>query len=238
MNFRMLQERLRETLWARIEAEELTGLELANKAGFQQAHISNFLNRKRGLSVEGMDRVLTVEKLSVLDLLDRAEINRRASIPPPSQDEFDNVLLVDGAVAAKDAVVIRQKVRDVLKFKRSFLRRLRPEMATARDEWQRFVLIKADAQDGLSMYPRLLPGSMLLIDRHYNSLKPYRRNEQNMYAVRKDGGCTVKYVERAGQNLVLRPQNTAYPVSVIEIEEGKKYGDYIVGRVCYVGMET
>ena len=238
MNFRMLQERLRETLWARIESDELTGLKLAAKTGFQQAHISNFLNRKRGLSVEGMDRVLTVEKLSVLDLLDRAEINRRASIPPPSQDEFDNVLLVDGAVAAKDAVVIRQKVRDVLKFKRSFLRRLRPEMASARDEWQRFVLIKADAQDGLSMYPRLLPGATLLIDRHYNSLKPYRSKEQNMYAVRKDGGCTVKYLERAGQNLVLRPQNAAYPVSVIEIEAGKKYADYIVGRVCYVGMET
>ena len=238
MNFRMLQERLREALWARIESDELTGLKLAEKTGFQQAHISNFLNRKRGLSVEGMDRVLTVEKLSVLDLLDRAEINRRASILPPSQDEFDNVLLVDGAVAAKDAVVIWQKVRDVLKFKRSFLRRLRPEMASARDEWQRFVLIKADAQDGLSMYPRLLPGATLLIDRHYNSLKPYRSKEQNMYAVRKDGGCTVKYLERAGQNLVLRPQNAAYPVSVIEIEAGKKYADYIVGRVCYVGMET
>ena len=238
MNFRTLQERLRERLWARIEADQLTGLQLAEQTGFQQAHISNFLNRKRGLSVEGMDRVLTVQKLSVLDLLDRAEINRRASIPPPSQDEFDNVQLVDGAVAAHEPVVIRQKVKDVLKFKRSFLRRLRPEMASPRDGWQRFVLIKADARDGLSMYPRLLPGSTLLIDRHYNSLKPYRSKEQNMYAIQAGGGCTVKYVERAGDNLVLRPQNQAYPVSVIEIAKGKTYAEYIVGRVCFVGIET
>jgi len=49
------------------------------------------------------------------------------------------------------------------------------------------------------MYPRLLPGATLLIDRHYNSLKPYRKGEFNMYAVLKDGTCTVKYVETAGK---------------------------------------
>ncbi len=88
------------------------------------------------------------------------------------------------------------------------------------------------------MYPRLLPGATLLIDRHYNSLKPYRRNERNLYAVRAEGGTTVKYVETAGQNLVLRPHNEAYPVGVLPIEEGKTFADYIVGRVCHVGIET
>jgi hypothetical protein len=51
-------------------------------------HISNFLNRKPGLSIEGMDKVLSVEHLSVLDLLDPSEINKHASIPPPGDDEF------------------------------------------------------------------------------------------------------------------------------------------------------
>src|SRR6266567_6926498 len=64
------------------------------------AYISNFLNRKRGLSLEGMDKVLVVQHLSVLDLLDPGEVNKRASIMPPSDGEFDNVLLTDGAVAA------------------------------------------------------------------------------------------------------------------------------------------
>jgi phage repressor protein C with HTH and peptisase S24 domain len=115
---------------------------------------------------------------------------------------------------------------------------LRPESATPRDHWRRFVLLRVDARDGMSMYPRLLPGSILLIDRHYNSLKPYRRSEQNMYAVRVNGGCTVKYVELAERNLVLRPHNQAYPVAVLPIEEGKRSSDYIVGRVCHVGIET
>jgi SOS-response transcriptional repressor LexA len=207
-------------------------------AGFQQAHVSNFLNRKRALSQDAMDRVLAALHLSVLDLLDPAEVGKRATILPPSEDEFESVLLVDGAIAAGEPAITSENVRDILKFKKAFLRRLRTEPATPRDQWRRFVLVKVDAHDGMSMYPRLLPGSTLLIDRHYNSLKPYRRNERNMYAVRLNGGCTVKYVELAGTNLVLRPHNQAYPVAVVAIEEGKRFSDYIVGRVCHVGIET
>ena len=238
MKFRSLQENLRKTLWERIDHGDLTGLRLAEQTGFKQAHISNFLNRKRGLSLEGMDKVLNVQHLSVLDLLDPTEINKRASILPPSDDEFENVLLVDGPVAAAEPLVMSMNTREILKFKKSFLRKLRPEMEDNRDSWERFVLIRVDAREGMSMYPRLLPGATVLIDRHYNSLKPYRKGESNMYAVSKDGDCTIKYLEAAGNYLVLRPQNQSYPVEVLPIEEGKKITDYIVGRVCYIGIET
>ena len=238
MKFRALQENLRKALWERIEEGELTGLRLAQETGFKQAHISNFLNRKRGLSVDGMDKVLNVQRLSVLDLLDPAEINKRASIAPPSEDEFHNVVLVDGLVAARQPAIMRMRVKDVVKFKKSFLRKLRPEMEGDREAWERFVIIRADGREGMSMYPRLLPGATLLIDRHYNSLKPYRKGESNMYAVAKNNACTVKYVEVAGNNLVLRPHNHAYPVEVMPMEPGKKVHDYLIGRVCYVGIET
>lgn len=239
MKFKQLQENLRKVLWKRIEGKELTGMRLAQQTGFKQAHISNFLNRKRSLSLEGMDKVLTVQHLSVLDLLDPAEINKRASILPPSEDEFENVLLVEGTVAAGEPLITNENVKDILKFKKSFLKRLRPELQSqVRNEWQRFVMVKVDAHDGMSMYPRLLPGSTVLIDRHYNSLTPYRKNEQNMYAVRNEGGCTVKYVEHVGNTLVLRPHNQTYPVGVIQIEEGKTSADYIVGRVCHVAIEA
>jgi phage repressor protein C with HTH and peptisase S24 domain len=179
-----------------------------------------------------------VQKLSVLDLLDPHEINKRASILPPSADDFEDVLLTEGSIAAGEPLVTSDDVKDILKFKKSFLKRLRAEPASMRDDWRRFVLIKVDARDGMSMYPRLLPGSTVLIDRHYNSLTPYRKNEQNMYAVKKDDGCTVKYVELVENALVLRPHNQAYPVSVINVEEGKTYADYIVGRICHVAIET
>jgi hypothetical protein len=238
MKFRVLQENLRETLWGRIDASELTGLRLAQQTGFKQAHISNFLNRKRGLSLEGMDRVLAVQHLSVLDLLDPAEVNKRASILPPSDDEFQNVLLADPAVAATQPLITSMQVKEILKFKKSFLKKLKAETEGKRDEWERFVLIKADNREGRSMFPRLAPGATLLLDRHYNSLKPYRKGESNMYAVLKNGTCTVKYVEAADGHIVLRPHNQEYPVEVLAMEEGKTAADYLIGRVCYVGMET
>jgi transcriptional regulator with XRE-family HTH domain len=238
MKFRALRENLRKTLWQRIEDGQLTGLRLAEETGFKQAHISNFLNRKRGLSLEGMDKVLNVQRLSVLDLLDPREINKRASIVAPSADEFENVRLVESAVAARQALIMRMQVKDILKFKTSFLRKLHPEMGSDRKNWERFVLIKVDGREGMSMYPRLLPGATVLIDRHYNSLKPYRKGESNMYAVARNGHCSVKYVELAGNHLVLRPHNHAYPVELMPVEPGRKAHDYLIGRVCYVGIET
>jgi Peptidase S24-like len=238
MKFRVLQDNLRKTLWERIEESELTGLRLAQQTGFKQAHISNFLNRKRGLSLEGMDRVLAVQHLSVLDLLDPAEVNKRASILPPSSDEFQNVLVADGTVAATHPLITSMNVKEILKFKKSFLKKLKPETEGDRKHWERFVLIKVDAREGMSMYPRLQPGAALLIDRHYNSLKPYRKGEFNMYAVLKNDSCTVKYVEKVGSQLILRPHNQASPIEVVTMEDGKSASDYLVGRICYVGIET
>jgi len=238
MKFRTLQENLRKTLWDRIDEGDLTGLRLAEQTGFKQAHISNFLNRKRGLSLEGMDKVLSVQHLSVLDLLDPSEVNKRASILAPSEDEFDSVVMAEPEVAGYEPLIMSMHVKEVLKFKKSFLRRLKTSMEGDRDGWERFVVLRVDAREGMSMYPRMLPGATLLIDRHYNSLTPYRKGESNMYAVRKDGSLSIKYVEVANHHLVLRPHNQAYPVEVLTMEEGTKPGDYIVGRVCYVGIET
>jgi hypothetical protein len=185
-----------------------------------------------------MDKVLNVQRLSVLDLLDPNEVNKRASILPPSGDEFENVLVVDAATAASEPLLMSMNVKDILKFKKTFLRRLRPEIEGPRSKWERFVVLKVDSRDGMSMYPRLLPGAIVLVDRHYNSLKPYRKGESNMYAVAHEGACTVKYVEVAGRNLVLRPHNQAYPVEVVTMDDDKNTGDYLIGRVCYVGIET
>ena len=226
MKFKILQDNLRKVLWQRIDAGELTGLRLAEQTGFKQAHISNFLNRKRGLSIEGMDKVLSVQHLSVLDLLDPAEVNQRASILPPSADEFENVVLTTAAVAASQPLITSRHIQEILKFKKSFLRK------------QRFVLIKLDVKDASRMFPRLLPGAWLLLDRHYNSLKAYRKGEFNMYAVLKSDTCTVRYVEVAGNQLLLRPHNQSSPLEIISMAEGKTASDYLIGRICHVSLEA
>jgi hypothetical protein len=240
MKFRVLQENLRKILWERIEAGELTGLHLAQQTGFKQAHISNFLNKKRGLSIEGMDKVLSVQRISVLDLLDPAEVNKRASILPPSDDEFENVLLVDSHIAATKPLITSSHVKEILKFQKHFLQRLRAEIEGDRSDWHRFVLIKADAKDVQAMHPRLTPGATLLIDRHYNALKPYHKGEFNLYAVLKNDTCTVRYVEVAGNHLILRSHDQAAPIEAIPMHEGKSASasDYLVGRICHIGLEA
>lgn len=238
MKFKALQDNLRKILLQRIQAGELTGLRLSQQTGFKQAHISNFLNRKRGLSIEGMDKVLQVQHLSVLDLLDPAEVNKRASIIPPSTDEFENVILTDCDTAATEPRIFSMNVKEILKFKKSFLQRLKPDTQGDRSGWQRFVLIKLDPRDHSAMFPRLTPGATLLIDRHYNSLKPYRKNELNLYAVLKNDTCAVRYVELAGNQLILRPHSNSIPVEAIQVDGSKSPADYLVGRIAQIGIEA
>src|SRR5205807_4090058 len=135
-------------------------------------------------------------------------------------------IVADAKIAAVESLIMSMHVKELQKFKKTFLRRLREDTAGDRREWERFVVIKVDAREGMSMYPRLLPGASVLLDRHYNSLTPYRKGESNMYAVNKNEGCTVRYVEVAGKHMDSRPHNNAYPVELMPLQHGKKSPDY------------
>jgi phage repressor protein C with HTH and peptisase S24 domain len=100
------------------------------------------------------------------------------------------------------------------------------------------VALRVEAREGMSMFPRLLPGATVLIDRHYNSLRPYRRGEHSMYVVRRPKQCVIGYIENVGGSFVLRPHNPAYPVEMLVIAPRHSISDYVIGRVAHVGMET
>src|SRR5512146_717805 len=236
VDFEVLNSQLRRTVATRIASRQLTGLSLARKTGFRQAHISNYLRRRRGLSLEGMDRILTVLGISILDLIPAGELSEH--LPKDAADrEYEGVALVDANSLSEPQPQLRH-VQEKLKFKRNFLRRLRPDAVTGRATWVRFLLFKASDADGAAMYPRLVPRATLLIDRHYNSLRPYRRGDTNMYAVLKDHSVLVRNVEITGKQLTLRPEVKSYPLDFIPISAGRSYGDYILGRVCHVSIET
>jgi len=239
MSFVALQESLRKELRKRIDAGELTGMELARRTGFTQAHISNFLNRKRGMKLTALDRMLKAIGLSLYDLLNPHELVRFAAVPASTEGEYAELPLVEGGIAASSEVVVNEEVKELVKFRRGFLNRVRADLAApSRKSWTRFVLIRADPQEGASMWPRLGPGSTILLDRHYTTLRPYRKNDRNIYALRKAGGCTLRYVELGGSSLILRPHNPDYPVEVFPIQEGQTATDLIVGRVAHIALET
>jgi hypothetical protein len=233
MTFETLQENLRRLLRQRIEAGALTGLGLAQQTGFRQAHISNFLNGKRGLSSEGMDKVLRVQKISVLDLLGRQEPHWHIQAAAEGKARFENVCLVEGAVAATSAIILSSEVKDILLYRKDFLEKLRPAPEARREPGERFVAIRADRASGRRMHPRLRPGAVLLLDRHYTGLKPHAR-VPNIYAVRKNGDCVISYVEVAGDRILLRPHNREF---AIEVLAGKDPAKVVVGRVCHASLE-
>lgn len=225
-----LENTLRKTIRQRIDAGVLSGTSLARRTGFQQAHISNFLNQRRGLSVEGFDRMLEALGLSITDLIEPVA-------PVTTTREYDDVPLIDPSLAAHPDFAAREII-DVLKFKRAFLRRVRARDAEARSAWRRFVIIKANADNALAMYPRILPGATLLIDRHYTSLEAYRRREPNIYAVARGKQVLVRYVEGQPGHLLLRPANSNTALVSMAVEGARGTSDPILGRICHIGTEV
>jgi transcriptional regulator with XRE-family HTH domain len=230
-----LHDRLRILAGERIHGGELTGTELAKRAGFQQAHISNFLNQRRGLSIEAMDQLMKVMGLEVSDLLP-AE-SRKQAAGGGGDGGFDSIPVVNNGALLQSEFGSGEVV-EFLRFKKSFLRRIRAETANQRRNWQRFVLIKADKDSGEAMRPRLVAGATLLIDRHYNSLRSYRRREPNLYLVKSGENFKVRYVELQGNQLTLRPENQKCMLGFVEVDKGRTFADYLIGRVAHISIET
>ena len=146
MTFLTLQDQLRDHIRARIRRRELTGSGLARAAGFPQGHLSNFLNFRRGLSLESMDRLLQTLGIGVLDLIGADEIQRRAGAATRATRTLEQVPLV----ARENATLARFTSEQVLEtrgFSKSFLRRLKPSNHHHRSDWLRFVLIKLDTRE-------------------------------------------------------------------------------------------
>src|SRR5713101_6354058 len=125
MSFVALQESLRKELRKRIDAGELTGMELARRTGFTQAHISNFLNRKRGLKLSALDRMLKAIGLVLYDLLNPHDLVRFAAAPAGSDAEYVEVPLVASPAAAMSEVIVNDEVQELLKMKRAVLNHIR-----------------------------------------------------------------------------------------------------------------
>jgi transcriptional regulator with XRE-family HTH domain len=239
MNFTVLQDSLRTKIADKIQKGELTGISLAQRSGYRQAHISNFLNTRRGLSLESMDRILQVLGMSVLDLIQPARAALGDGPRSRSVDGFENVFLVSAVTAIEQRLIVPATSIGVLKFKRGFLKKLPTGSGRSkRQEWMRFVVVKADRGNAGAMYPRIMHGSNLLIDRHNISLIQCRILSPNIYAVSKKGRLLVRYVEVEGSQLLLRPHNGKCPLEAIALAPEHPASDYIVGRVCHIGSEV
>jgi plasmid maintenance system antidote protein VapI len=238
MNFQDLHELVRLELVRRIERGALTGTRLAQQAGFQQAHISNFLNRKRALSLEGLDRVLSAQDLRVEEILP-LEITAGASraVSEQETDPVEMIPIVSPSSAMEDVSITPSAIIDSIPIASSRLSENRARPAARRTHWQRFLALRTDAQQATAMAPLLPAGSITVIDRHYNSLVPYRANHASIFAVRSGPMLLLRHVDFDERHLILKPYVRDFPVQLLPLLPDESPGDYIVGRVCLVLAE-
>lgn len=225
-----MHERLRLELLRRIQRGSLSVSLLARQTGFAQAHVSNFLHRRRQLSLEAMDRVLAARRMAAAELLPAAD---RAALGPDSEGGIA-VPVVSHAVALFEPLIRPAAIQALLHLPESALQSVHTRTSGARRKWEQFVAIRVPSSDALPMDPLVLPEAIALIDRHYNSLLPYRPHRQNLYAVHQGSHLTLRYVEFASSRLLLRPYNNAFPVRLIEVGPEDSPEDLLVGRIALI----
>ena len=235
MTFDDLHESLRLELLRRIDESTLTGAEIARQAGFRQAHISNFLNRKRALSLSGLDRVLSSQNLTVDQIM---PVDLRASSAPAAcESSLKTIPVVSSSTAMEDAVVRAGSVIETIHVSASRLQDCLPRPSPKVAGWERFVAVRADAQQAAAMEPMIAAGATLVLDRHYNSLAPYRVHQRTLYAVRNGAGLVLRFLDFDEDRLILRPLSLEFPVQLLAPAAHETPSDYIVGRVCLVISE-
>jgi hypothetical protein len=231
MNITQMHERLRLELLRRIQRGTLSVSLLARQTGFGQSHLSNFLHCKRQLSLDAMDRILASQHMAASDLLPTT-YNARAA--PIDGMESETVPVVSLYAALFEPFIRPSGVQSVLHMPDGILQITRSRTSNARKAWQRFVAVRISSADALPMEPLIMPEALVLLDRHYTALMPYRPNRPNLYGVRSGSQLILRYVDSMASRLVLRPYNIAFPVELAELDPGETQSDRIVGRVALI----
>ena len=235
MDFHALQERLRLELLNRIETGALTGAAVARQAGFQQAHVSNFLNKKRSLSLDGLDRVLQAINLTVIDLLPEQPV--LLAEPEQIDTEFSTVPVIGHGSAAQQARPPEGSILENVQIPSAVLDQCRARPSQGRALWQRFVAIRVNAPQAISMAPVLVESAIVIIDRHYNSMAHYRSQQHTFHAVFLGSLLHIGLVDYDAERLVVRPLNASHPIQLVTLGPQEQPSDFIVGRVCYMSCE-
>ncbi|MGA7522413.1 MAG: helix-turn-helix transcriptional regulator [Acidobacteriaceae bacterium] len=231
MKFLELHERLRLEMWRRIDQGLLSSALLASRTGLAQAHISNFLHRRRRLSLTALDRLLEAHALSVEEL---------TLTGPPSQtraqssaaEPWNTVPIVAPAAAMNTPHIPPQAVLGGLHLPEHWLANFPVRRAVGRASWDRFVGVRVSAAQALPMDPVLRTGSVVVLDRHYNSLVDRKPPHPNLYGIRIGAQMVFRHVSFEAGRLVLRPRVLESPLDVIELAPHESPADLLVGRVC------
>jgi transcriptional regulator with XRE-family HTH domain len=230
MTFSQLHERLRLEMWRRIQRGVVTGKLLAAQTGLRPSHISNFLHRKRKLSLAALDRLLAAQQITIQEL---------AGFPPEGDDQPDGntadtlriPLIVQTAAVALPLIPARS-IQSYIALPSAELDRFAPHYSTGRRSWERFIAVRVTGDQATAMEPLLQELSIVIVDRHHNSLVPFAPPHPNLYALRVGNRLLLRYVTFDSDRLLLRPHRLDFPLEAMEIPPNDLPSDLLIGRVC------
>ena len=230
MTFSQLHERLRLEMWRRIQRGVVTGKLLAAQTGLRPSHISNFLHRKRMLSLAALDRLLAAQQITIRDLASLLPENGESD--SGAETETLQIPLISQPAATILPVIPRRAIESYLTLPLFELDRFPLRHSASRRGWERFVAIRVSADQASGMRPILQELSLVIIDRHYHSLISVAPPHPNLYAVLPGNKLLLRYVTFESNRLLLRPHRLDFPVQALEIAPNSSPGDLLVGRVC------
>ena len=234
MNFSKLQERVRVELLRRIERGTLSVSLLSRQTGLGQPHISNFLHRRRGLSLTSLDLILEAQRLEISDLLPARREPKAELREAEAVEAVIEIPLVAHAVAIFDPYIRASSTLSMYPFAGESMAGLEARCSSARKQWDRFVAVRMSVGDARFMDPGVRTDAVVLLDRHYTSFHPYREDEVNVYGARVGSQLVVRYAQFQGERVVLRAHHAKVKAEVMEAKPGESANDLLVGRVVVV----
>lgn len=113
MNFYQMHEHLRQELLRRIQRGTLSISLLTRQTGLAQSHLSNFLRKKRNLSLDAMDRILHAQHMAAADLLPAPRARGSGSFAT-GDERMSAVPIVSYASALSEPVIHASAILSML----------------------------------------------------------------------------------------------------------------------------
>ena len=236
MDFSQLQERVRLELLRRIERGTASVSLLARQTGLGQPHVSNFLHKRRGLSLKTLDRILEAQRMDVADLLPAERVPKEDG-KRSKEDVTQGTVefpLVSHATALYDPYIRPSNTLEIVPFLGDAVRGLEDRCQGSRKQWDRFVVVRIGAEDARPMEPVLQAEALVLLDRHYTSFHPFQEGGVNLYGARLGSHLLIRYAQFQEERVVLRAHQARVRAEVLEPGMGETANDLLVGRVVLV----
>lgn len=144
----------------------------------------------------------------------------------------NSVALVSQGVAMFESHIRMGSILELIHLPTGYLDHLPNRRSSDRRGWERFIAVRASYLQAEAMVPVIAPHAILVIDRHYNSLAPYRPPMPSIYAVQIGSALLFRYATLQGNCIVLRPHKIEHPIHLIEIKPEDSPASFVIGRVC------